>query len=152
MFNPTSPVAGGVPTGFTAPTYTLSQDTSPSLNSKQFAITATGGTQANVDVNSISKPFTISMFRPQQLNGAPTLVNGVVKGLKNNIFKIITRKGAIPVTGAVPSVILITTNISIPSGVDVAEPEEIKAAMALHSGVMFNNCAAICDSLQQGTI
>lgn len=152
MFAPTSPVVGGIPTGFTAPTYTLSLDTSPSLNSKQYAITAIGGTQSSVDLNSISKPFTVSMFRPVTLSGQPTLVNGVVKGLKNNIFKIITRKGALPVAGAVPSTILVTTTISVPSGVDVVEPEEIKAAMALHSGVLYQNCAGITDTVLQGTL
>jgi len=66
-FNLTSPVTGASQTGFTAPTYTLTVDTAPDVNAKQWAVTALGGTQAGVSSHSVASPFTVTMFRPKVL-------------------------------------------------------------------------------------
>lgn len=41
-FAPSSPVTGAAVTGLTSPTYSLTTDVAPSLNGKQYAITAVG--------------------------------------------------------------------------------------------------------------
>jgi hypothetical protein len=67
-YSPTSPVTGAAQTGLTSPTYTLSTDVAPSINGKQHAITALGGTQTGVNSHSVAAPFTCTFVRPQPLN------------------------------------------------------------------------------------
>ncbi len=95
-FAPASPITGAVVTGLTSPTYTHVVDVAPSINGKQYAVTALGGTQTSVDVNSVSKPFTISFFRPNTLRVLPQAnpVTGVIKNIPVNTYKLVTRKGA----------------------------------------------------------
>lgn len=153
-FAPTSPVTGAAVAGFTAPTYTLSSDTAPNANSKQYAISALGGTQANVDVNAVSKPFTLTMFRPPQLKALPqaNVTTGVIKDLPVNSYKILTRKGAVPAANQVPAAIRIYTVVEVPAGVDSYEPEELKAAWSCHVGALSGNSSAICDTFLNGVL
>lgn len=152
--NVTSPITGSAQTGFTAPTYTVVQDTSPNSNSKQYAVTALGGTQTGVDVNSVSKPFTHTFFRPAVLKmlKAPNPVTGVVKDVPRNIWKFLTRKGGVPAVNQSSDLIKITTTFEIPAGVDTYEPEEIRAALSAHIGALNQQSAGIGDSLVQGTL
>lgn len=94
-FAPSSPVTGAAVSGLTNPTYTLVTDVAPSINGKQYAVSALGGTQTNVDINTVSKPFTMSFFRPAQLKVLPQAnpVTGIVKNVLFNIYKLIICKG-----------------------------------------------------------
>ena len=57
----TSPITGAAVTGLTSPTYTVAVDTPPNTWSKQWAVTALGGTQTGVDTSSsASRPFTLT--------------------------------------------------------------------------------------------
>lgn len=47
----TTPVTGAAQTGLTSPTYTHVVDTPPNAYTKQYAVTALGGTQTGVDVH-----------------------------------------------------------------------------------------------------
>lgn len=151
-FAPTTPVTGSAQTGFTSPTYTLTSDTPPDNNAKQYAITALGGTQANVDVHSVSKPFTVSFFRPKVLKvlPAPNSITGVIKNIGVNSYKLITRKGAVPSVNQTTLVPRITTTFEIPAGVDTYEPEEVRAMLSLHIGVLSQQSASIGDTLVSG--
>lgn len=153
-FAPSSPVTGAPQTGFTSPTYTLVSDTAPSINGKQYAVSATGGTQTGVDVNSVSKPFTITMFRPGVLRVLPAAnpVTGVIKNIPNNVWKLITRKGAAPSASQQNIPMRVTTTIEVPAGVDVYEPEEIKAMLSLHFGVAWAQSSGIGDSVISGVL
>lgn len=73
-------ITGQAQTGLTSPTYTTTVDVAPSANGKQWAITALGGTQTNVDSHSVSKPFTVTVFKPAVMRqlGTPNPVTGVV--------------------------------------------------------------------------
>lgn len=154
MFTPTSPVTGATVAGFTSPTYTIVADTAPSVNGKQYAISALGGTQASVDVNSVSKPFTTTFFRPAQLKvlPAPNPVTGVIKSIPVNTYKLLTRKGATPVANQANSLIKVTTIFEVPAGVDTYEPEEIKAALSLHVGTLSQQSSGIADTLITGVM
>jgi len=153
-FNPSTPVTGAAQTGFTSPTYTLTTDIAPSANGKQFAVTALGGTQASVDTHSVSKPFTITFFRPVQLKTLPQAnpVTGIIKSVPINQYKLITRKGAAPAANQVNIVPRITTIIEVPAGTDTYEPEEIRAMISAHFGIAFANSAGIGDSCISGII
>lgn len=153
-WSPSSPVSGAAVSGLTTPTYTLTADTAPDVNAKQHAITALGGTQTNVDVHSVSKPFTLTFFRPKVLKAlpAPNPVTGVVKSIPMNTYKLITRKGAQPALNQANQVARITTIIEVPSGTDTYEPEDLKAMISLHFGAGSANASGIADTILSGVM
>lgn len=149
-----SAVTGATVPGFTTPTYTPTVDTAPAINAKQWAITAVGGTQVGVDLNSVSKPFTFSFFRPAVLKGLPAAnpTTGVVKSVPVNTYKAITRKGALPSANQAPQIIKIWTVFEVPAGVDTFEPEDLKAAVSLHIGALSQQSSGIADTLVSGVL
>jgi len=153
-FAPVSPVTGAAVTGFTAPTYTIVSDTAPSINGKQYAVSALGGTQTGVDVNTVSKPFTVTFFRPSTLKALPQAnpVTGIIKNVPVNTYKAITRKGALPAANQVPTVARITTIIDVPAGTDTQEPEDIKAMISAHIGVLWAQSSGIADTVVSGVM
>lgn len=153
-FSPSSPVTGAAVTGLTSPTYTLTADVAPNINGKQYAISALGGTQTGVDVNSVSKPFTLTFFRPANLQvlPSPNPVTGVVKAVPVNTYKMITRKGAVPAVNQTTSVARITTIIEVPAGTDTYEPEELKAMISLHFGTGYAQASGIADTVVTGVL
>lgn len=153
-FAPSSPVTGAAVTGLTSPTYTLVADTAPSINGKQYAVSALGGTQTGVDVNTVSKPFTLSFFRPAVLRPLPQAnpVTGIIKNVPMNSYKMITRKGAVPSTNQVPITARITTTIEAPAGSESFEPEELKAMLSLHFGTGWANASGIADTVTTGVM
>lgn len=153
-FSPASPVTGAAVSGLTSPTYTIATDIAPAVNGKQYAVTALGGTQTGVDVNTVSKPFTLTFFRPAVLRSLPAAnpVTGIVKNIPFNTYKLITRKGAVPNTNQVPQIARITTTIDVPSGTDSFEPEELKAMLSLHAGAMWAQASGIADTITTGVM
>lgn len=153
-FSPSSPVTGAAVTGLTTPTYTLTTDVAPSINGKQYAVTALGGTQTNVDTNTVSKPFSISFFRPANLRVLPAAnpVTGVIKNVPMNTYKLITRKGVQPAASQNNMVARITTIIEIPAGSDTYEPEDLRAMISAHFGVGWAQASGISDTVLSGII
>lgn len=153
-FAPASPVTGATVSGLTSPTYTLTTDTAPSQNGKQYAITALGGTQTGVETHSVSKPFTVSFFRPQQLRTLPAAnpVTGVIKSVPLNTYKLITRKGVQPAANQVNLTARITTIIEVPAGSDTFEPEELRALVSAHFGVGMAQASGISEVIITGVL
>jgi len=147
-----SPVTGSTQTGLTSPTYTISADVAPDSNGKQYAVTALGGTQTGVDAHSISSPFTITAVRPASFRMLSTVnpVTGMLSSVPRNTWKIITRKGVVPLSGQPASPLVIRTVIEVPAGGDTANPEDIRAALSLHVGALWQQSAGIGDSLVTG--
>lgn len=152
--NISTPVTGSAQTGLTSPTYTLVADVAPSSAGKQLAVTALGGTQAGVDVHSVAKPFTITVSRPQVLKGlgTPNPVTGVVANIGRNTYTVITRKGVIPLAGQAATTMIIRTQIEVPVGADLADPANIRAALALHIGAMTQVSAGLGDTAVTGLL
>lgn len=153
-YAPTTPVTGGAQTGFTAPTYTIATDLAPSANGKQYAITALGGTQTGADAGSVSKPFTVNFVRPASFKTLDVVnpVTGQLQKVPRNVWKLIVRKGVLPLAGQQPQVLIATLNIEVPAGSDVAEPANIRAALSLLIGVLNQQSAGIGDSLVSGIV
>lgn len=150
-FNLTA-ITGGAMTGLTAPVYNLTADIAPSQNGKQWAISSLGGTQTGVDVNTVSKPFTITFFRPAVLKALPAAnpVTGVIKSVPLNTYKLITRKGCLPAANQTPQTVRVTTIIEVPAGVDTYEPEDLKAALSAHIGGLWQQSSGIGDTVVSG--
>lgn len=148
----TSPVTGGAQTGFTSPTYTLTVDTAPSLNGKQYAITALGGTQTGVDAHSVSKPFTVTFFKPVVLKPLPPAnpVTGIIKSIPMNTYKVLVRKGAVPLINQAAQVATVDIKLNIPAGTDTYEPEDIRAMISLAVGALTQLSAGMGDTAVSG--
>lgn len=147
-FVPASPATGAAITGLTSPTYTLTADVPPNPHSKQFAVTAIGGTQTGVSVHSPSSPFILSISRPANFKPMSLLnpVTGQLSSVPKNTWKILAVKGAAPLVGQSPANIVFRGEIVIPAGVEVNSAPELKALLSLIGSVFWNegNDLALC--------
>lgn len=153
-FAPISPITGAAVAGLTSPTYTIAVDVAPSINGKQYAVTSLGGTQTGVDINTVSKPFTVSFFRPVSLRVLPAVnpTTGVIKNIPMNQYKLITRKGVLPAANQSIMVARITTTIEVPSGSDTMEPEDLRAMISSHFGCGWAQASGIADTVITGVL
>jgi hypothetical protein len=144
-----TPVTGIAQTGLTSPTYTVVADTPPNAYSKQYAVTALGGTQANVDVHGASKPFTITFSRPQNIRSAPVPnpVTGVMSNSPRNVYSVVVRKGVAPGTSQNPQVMVLRCDLSVVAGADLVEPEDIRAALSFLIGSLSQVSSGLGDTL-----
>lgn len=148
----TSPITGAAQTGFTAPTYTLTTDTAPNNNGKQYAITALGGTQATVISHSVAAPFTVTFVKPAQFKalGKPNPTTGLISSVPRNVYKTISRKGVLPLAGQPYQTMLVTTIIEVPAGSDLADAANVRAALSSHIGALTQQSAGIGDTSVTG--
>ncbi len=153
-FAPSSPVTGATVTGLTSPTYTLTADLAPTPLGKQYAISALGGTQTGVQISAVSKPFTVNFVRPASFKyvAKPDPITGVLTRTSQNTWKLITRKGIVPLSGQSPQIMLITTTFDVPAGGESVEPEDLAAAVSLHVGVLSAGASGMVDSFIAGTV
>lgn len=151
-----SPITGGAQTGLTSPTYTLTADVAPDANGRQWAVTALGGTQTGVSTSSVASPFTLTFWKPKinRLQGYPNPVTGVLSAnqVPNNTYKLVTRKGVIPLAGQAARVMTVETTIAVPAGADTADSEDVRAALSAHIGALWQVSAGIGDTATSGVM
>lgn len=152
-FAPSSPVTGAAITGLTSPTYTIAADTAPSAVSKQYAVSALGGTQTGVTVHSVSSPFTHTMFRPANFKvlGQPNAA-GVIRGFPKNVYDVLTRKGVSVLANQPIQTAFIRTQLSLPAGADAYDAVNWKAAISAHIGLLWQIAQGITDTTTTGTL
>ncbi len=150
----TSPITGGAQTGFTAPTYTHVADVAPDVNGKQVAVSALGGTQAGVTVHSVASPFTVTIIRPKAFKTLAAVIpnTGLLPSVPKNSWKIIVRKGVVPLAGQPASVMLIKIEIDVPAGSDTADAPNIRAALSAAIGALNQQSAGLGDTLVSGVL
>lgn len=150
----TSPVTGAAQTGLTSPTYTHVADVAPDSNGKQVAVTALGGTQTSVIAHSVAAPFTTTFVRPKVFKalGKANPVTGLITSVPRNVYKIITRKGVLPLAGQPYATMLVTTIIEVPAGSDSADAANIRAALSMHIGSLSQQSAGVGDTGVSGII
>jgi len=153
-FTPSTPVTGAAVTGLTSPTYTLTADTAPAVNAKQYYVSALGGTQTGVTTHSVSSPFVVAMWRPLVLQGVAFFSSLIGFKAKNpvNRYKYVVLKGATPAAGATPQNIVMSMSIEVPAGVENYDAVNMKAAFSLLAGVVFANGTGMTDVLSTGTL
>lgn len=149
-----SPVTGLAQTGLTSPTYTIAADTPPVSHSKQYAVTALGGTQTGVEVHAMSQPFTIAFFRPAvpKTIGVPNPATGVISNIPRNVSKTVVRKGVNVAADQAPVTAIFTLTCDIPAGADVYDAESIRAALSLLFGSFSQASAGVGDSVVTGIL
>jgi len=153
-FAPSTPVTGAAQTGFTAPTYTISADTAPDVNGKQYAVTALGGTQTGVTVHSVSSPFTFTFWRPKSFKalGPVDPTTGQLRNVPMNVWKAIIRKGVTPLAGQSFRNAMITVTTEIPAGSDTADAANIRALYSFTIGVLSQQASGIGDTVVSGVM
>lgn len=152
-WSPSTPLSGGAQTGFTSPTYTLTADSPPAPNSKQYAITAVGGAGNTASVTGASTPFTLSFFKPAVMKTAKFAGDGKLITAPMNVYKQITRKSVlVNAEQAEYRIMLVTTTIEVPSMAESVSAVEVRAALSCHVGALSNQSAGIGDSVVQGTL
>jgi hypothetical protein len=124
----------------------------PDINGKQYAVTALGGTQSGVDVSTVARPFTLTMFRPKVLRvlGNPNPVTGIIQNVPRNVYKVITRKGVLPLAGQPNAVLIVTSTIEVPAGADLTDSSNVRAALSAHFGLLSQQSAGIGDTAVSG--
>lgn len=149
-----TPVTGGAQTGLTSPTYTIATDTAPSPLAKQWAVTALGGTQTGVNTHSVAAPFTIAFFRPTSFKSLSPVnaATGQLRGVPVNTYKVITRKGVLPLAGQPFKNAGITSTLDIPAGSDLADPANLRAMLSLHIGALQQISAGLGDTVVNGIL
>lgn len=149
-----SPITGAAQTGLTSPTYTLTTDIPPSANSKQWVVSALGGTQTGVTTHTVASPFTVSMFRPQnpQVLAPPNVNTGLVARFPTNTYTVITRKGVLPLAGQPLRTMIVRTIVEIPAGADTADAANCRAALSAHFGAVAQQSAGIGDTVVTGVL
>jgi len=153
-FAPTTPITGSTQTGLTSPTYTIAADSNPSQYGKQYYVSALGGTQTGVLSHSVASPFTVSAFRPANLKTLQPVnpVTGVLRSVPMNTYKVITRKGVIPLAGQAAKTAVLTSSLDIPAGSDLADPLSLRAALSAHIGLLTQISDALGSTVLTGTI
>lgn len=150
----TTPVTGAAVDGLTSPTYTLSSDAAPNAHSKQYAVTALGGTQTGVSAHAISNPFTITVERPASYRGVgtPHPVTGVLGNQPRNVLKIRIRKGMLPLAGQAAQTSNCEVRIPVPAGADVADPNSLSAMISCLGGVLYADADQIAQAAIDGVL
>jgi hypothetical protein len=149
-----TPITGAAQTGFTAPTYTLISAQAPDVNAKQWAVSALGGTQAGVDVHSVARPFTITGWIPRFFKslGKPNPTTGLVSSVPMNSYKVVGRKGVLPLAGQPNAIAVCTVILDIPAGSDVADAANIKGLLSAVFGAVAQQSAGLGDMALNGVL
>jgi len=148
-------ITGGPQTGFTSPTYTVTADNAPDLRSKQWAITAIGGTQAGVVAHSVNAPFTQTVRRPPILKTILTaFLNGVTgqySRVPYNDYLVITRKAA-QVALNQWFINEFRTIFHIAAGTETYDAANVRAGVSMHLGGTYTNSAGMGDTVTTGLL
>lgn len=149
-----SPITGGPQTGFTSPTYTVVADQAPDALSKQWYVSALGGTQTGVTTHTASSPFTFTFRRPATFKqaGVPNPSTGVIYPSGKNVWKMICRKGTTPAANQSYVTSMVNTELSIAAGADTYDSANVRALFGFYAGCVWSISAGIGDTLVIGAM
>lgn len=148
-------ITGGAQTGFTSPTYTVTADNAPDIRSKQWAITALGGTQAGVVAHSVNAPFTVTFRRPSILKTLATaFLNGVTGQYSrvpyNDYIQIVRKAAQVALNQWVINEFRSTFHIA--AGTETYDAPNVRAGVSMSIGAQNANSAGIGDTLATGIV
>ncbi len=149
-----SPVTGAAVTGLTSPTYSVSVDQPPNPYSKQWYVSAIGGTQTGVDAASTaSKPWTFTFTRPASLKSLNAVdTSGVIRTVGFNTYEYLMRRGFLPLAGQAVRVSNWKSVFPVLVGSDVADAPNIRAAVSSYCGVLNQQASGLADSMITGSL
>ncbi len=153
MFTPDLSITGATQAGFTSPTYTLAADLAPDASSRQWFVSALGGTQTGARAHTAGDPFTLLIRRgPYRPLGSQNPVTGSYGNVPKNKIEILLRKGVKIDAGGTLQVANLRVIAEIPAGSEVNDASNIRAAVSALLGQLAEVAAGYGDTLVQGTI
>lgn len=153
----TTPVTGAAQTDFTSPTYTLTESRAVDSNGRLYVVSAIGGTQTGVTVNSVGAPFTLNIWIPKVFKtitaSVATLV-GFSKLVPKNEWVVKTTKAVEVNALQGSSQAEIVTYIRIPVGAFTTSSglANIRAMHSLHLGALMQSPAQWADGEAAGIL
>jgi hypothetical protein len=133
-------ITGASVYGLTSPTYTLVEDRANDTNARQFYVSALGGTQAGVNLHNMRQPFTLTAWRPRYPAKVPKVnpMTGLLMAASpDNVTTMLLRTAVRPITGEPYVPMSINTAVRIPSGGEVTDIAQVRAAISLFAGVLM---------------
>lgn len=153
MFTPDLSITGAAQTGFTSPTYTLAADLAPDASSRQWFVSAVGGTQTGARAHTAGDPFTLLIRRgPYRPLGSQNPVTGSYGNVPKNKTEVLLRKGVSIDAAGTKQILLLRLTAEIPAGSTENDAANIRAAVSALLGQMAELPAGYGDTLVQGTI
>lgn len=150
----TSPITGSAQTGFTSPSAVVTVDTPPPGSyAKQWVVTSMTGA-SGINAGSVSCPFTITFTRPTTLRTLAPVnpLTGILREVPKNVYKVHTIKGVLPLAGQAYESEVISTEVRVPAGADLADPVNVRAGVSVHVGVLNQQSANIGDTVTTGIL
>jgi hypothetical protein len=94
------------------------------------------------------------MFRPQnpQVLAPVNPVTGVLTKVPTNTYKVIGRKGVLPLAGQAYKTLVATLVLEIPAGSDTADSANVRALLSAMFGAVSQASAGIGDTCITGTL
>lgn len=153
-WSPDSSITGQTQTGLTSPTYTLASDLAPDVNSRQYVVTALGGTQTNVRASSAGDPFTatIRKDRTYKVLPAPNPVTGAYGNVPMNKTELLVRKGVKIASDGTIRTALFRLTAELPAGSESNDAINIRAALSFLIGLLDEESSDFGDALVTGVI
>lgn len=153
-WSPDSSISGSAQTGLTTPTYTLATDLAPDANSRQYVVTALGGTQTNVRASTAGDPFTATIRKDRTYKSLPARnpVTGAYGNVPKNKTEILCRKGVYIDSDSTVQVANLRIIAELPAGSEVSDAVNIRALCSFALGLLAEESADYGDSLVTGII
>jgi hypothetical protein len=141
-------------TGFTTPTFTTVPSSTTVPNGKVSTVTAKGGTQpAAVDIHSAARNFSFLSTKPANIRGLPPLnAAGQLVNVPVNVYSLSTRKGMTVLSGQPSQHGYMKTQMGIPAGADLADPDNIAAMVLGHSMALAQIVQEVVNTGKTGEI
>jgi hypothetical protein len=148
-----SPITGATATGYlTSPTFTIVSDQTD-FNGKGYIVTALGGTQTNVVVNSPSSPFSLQIYKPKVWKTLPPLqLNGQLGSVGTNTITVVAKKGVTVLAGQPKRVATAKLEFVIPAGADIADPNNAAALISMLIGALAEQSNELMDLAVTGAL
>lgn len=152
-WSPDLSITGAAQTGFTSPTYTLVADLAPDVNSRQWVITACGGTQTGARISTAGDPFTITIRRaPYKARPAPNPVNGSYGNVPMNRIEVLGRKGVYIDSSQTVREARLRLIAELPAGCESSDAVNVRALVSMFLGQLAEEAADYGDSLISAVI
>lgn len=153
QFSPDLSITGAAQTGFTSPTYTMVSDFPPDANSKQWAVSALGGTQTGVRAHVDGDPFTATI-RKERYKALPAKnpVNGSYGNVPMNRTELLIRKGVYIDSSNTIRVANLRIIAELPAGSQVSDAVNIRGMCSFGLGLLAEEASDYGDTLVTGVI
>lgn len=154
MLDITTTLNGVAVGALTSPTYTLAEDSKPSLNARQSVVAGKGGTQVDVRAHAPNDPFVITVVKPTNYLPAPLVnqVSGLAPKSPRNKYSVVVRKGTKPSTGQVSQLSELRLDWHVVAGAETGDPANLAAMLSAMIGFVSREKDNLLLMAVQGTV